>query len=135
MEDLLNGKKVLIVEGLTLSSQDIREALAAQGAHVFVAREVAAAFRLLDRIRFDAVVIDHSLHNEAVDLCIELRTESIPYVSCRAPNSWQGWSVRKREAEAVARKLENVFSRVAVDVTQPAGSSRQQSGASGASMH
>jgi hypothetical protein len=135
MEDLLNNKKVLIVEGLTLSSQEIREALAEQGAHVFVARGVAAAFRLLDRIRFDAVVIDHSLHNEAVDLCIELRTESIPYVSCRAPNSWQGWSVRKREADAVARKLDNIFSRVAVDVTQPAGSSRQQSGARGASMH
>ena len=111
MEDLLNGRKVLIVEGLTLSSQEIREALAEKRAHVFVARGVADAFRLLDRTSFDAVIIDHSLHNEAVDLCIELRTESIPYVSCRAPNSWQGWSVRRREAEAAARKLEDLFAR------------------------
>jgi response regulator RpfG family c-di-GMP phosphodiesterase len=134
MEDLLKGRKVLIVEGLTLASQDIREALAQQGAHVFVARGVAAAFRLLDRIRFDAVVIDHSLHNEAVDLCIELRTESIPYVSCRAPNSWQGWSVRKREAEAAARKLENIFSRAALDAMGVAGR-REGEASSGATMH
>jgi hypothetical protein len=134
MEDLLNGRNVLIVEGLTLSSQEIREALAEQGAHVFVAHGVAAAFRLLDGIRFDAVIIDHSLHNEAVDLCIELRTESIPYVSCRAPNSWQGWSVRKREAEAAARKLENLFSRAAGGAPGLAGS-REERPSSGATVH
>ena len=122
MEDLLNGRKVLIVEGLTLSSQEIREALAEKGAQVFVARGVAAAFRLLDRINFDAVIIDHSLHNEAVDLCIELRTESIPYVSCRAPNSWQGWSVRKREADAAVRKLEDLFARANSGPAEWAGS-------------
>ena len=135
MEDLLNGRKVLIVEGLTLSSQEIREVLANQGAHVFVAHGVAAAFRLLDRIRFDAVIIDHSLHNEAVDLCIELRTESIPHVSCRAPNSWQGWSVRKREAEAAARKLENLFSRAAVSSPGLVGSREERRPYSGANVN
>ena len=72
------------------------------------------AFRLLDRIRFDAVLIDHSLHNEAIDLCIELRSEGIPHVSCRAPNSWQGRSARKRDAEYAVEKLRGVLSRIPV---------------------
>jgi DNA-binding response OmpR family regulator len=78
MESILAGRKILIVEGLTLTSAEIREVLANEKAQAFVARDVAAAFRLLDRVRFDAVLIDHSLHNEAIDLCIELRTEGIP---------------------------------------------------------
>jgi hypothetical protein len=95
---------------------------------------VAAAFRLLDRISFDAVIIDHCLHNEAVDLCIELRTESIPYVSCRAPNSWQGWSVRKREADAAVRKLEGLFARAAVSAAEWGGRS-PPAGLDGARPH
>ena len=114
MESVLAGKKILIVEGLTLTSAEIREVLANEKAQAFVARDVAAAFRLLDRIRFDAALIDHSLHNEAIDLCIELRSEGIPHVSCRAPNSWQGRSARKRDAEYAVEKLRGVLSRVSV---------------------
>jgi hypothetical protein len=114
MESVLAGKNILIVEGLTLTSAEIKEVLANEKAQAFIARDVAAAFRLLDRVRFDAVLIDHSLHNEAIDLCIELRTEGIPHVSCRAPNSWQGWSARKRDAEYAVEKLRGVLSRVPV---------------------
>ena len=114
MESILAGRKILIVEGLTLTSAEIREVLANEKAQAFVARDVAAAFRLLDRVRFDAVLIDHSLHNEAIDLCIELRSEGIPHVSCRAPNSWQGWSARKRDAEYAVEKLRGVLSRIPV---------------------
>jgi soluble lytic murein transglycosylase-like protein len=114
MESILSGRKILIVEGLTLTSAEIREVLANEKAQAFVARDVAAAFRLLDRVRFDAVLIDHSLHNEAIDLCIELRSEGIPHVSCRAPNSWQGWSARKRDAEYAVEKLRGVLSRIPV---------------------
>ena len=114
MESVLAGKNILIVEGLTLTSAEIREVLANEKAQAFVARGVAAAFRLLDRVRFDAVLIDHSLHNEAIDLCIELRTEGIPHVSCRAPNSWQGWSARKRDAEYAVEKVTGVLGRVPV---------------------
>jgi hypothetical protein len=115
MESILAGRKILIVEGLTLTSAEIREVLANdEKAQAFVARDVAAAFRLLDRVRFDAVLIDHSLHNEAIDLCIELRSEGIPHVSCRAPNSWQGWSARKRDAGYAVEKLRGVLSRVSV---------------------
>jgi hypothetical protein len=114
MESVLAGKNILIVEGLTLTSAEIKERLADETAKAFVARGVAAAFRLLDRVRFDAVIIDHSLHNEAIDLCIELRTEGIPYVSCRAPNSWQGWSARKRDAEYAVEKLRGVLGRIPV---------------------
>ena len=114
MESILAGRKILIVEGLTLTSAEIREVLANEKAQAFVARDVAAAFRLLDRVRFDAVLIDHSLHNEAIDLCIELRSEGIPHVSCRAPNSWQGWSARKRDAGYAVEKLRGVLSRIPV---------------------
>jgi hypothetical protein len=114
MESVLAGKNILIVEGLTLTSAEIREGLANEKAQAFVARDVAAAFRLLDRVRFDAVLIDHSLHNEAIDLCIELRREGIPHVSCRSPNSWQGWSARKRDAEYAVEKLRGVLGRIPV---------------------
>jgi hypothetical protein len=128
MEGILAGKKILIVEGLTLTSAEIREGLANEMAQAFVARGVAAAFRLLDRVRFDAVIIDHSLHNEAIDLCIELRTEGVPYVSCRAPNSWQGWSARKRDAEYAVEKVRGVLSRIPVGYPEAAYSPKSMSG-------
>ena len=111
MDSVLAGKKILIVEGLTLTSAELREVLAEDKAQAFIARGVPSAFRLLDRIRVDAVVIDHSLHNEAIDLWVELRSQGIPYVCCRAPNSWQGWSARKRDAEYAVDKLRGVLSR------------------------
>jgi soluble lytic murein transglycosylase-like protein len=127
MESVLAGKNVLIVEGLMLTSAEIKEVLANEKAQAFVARDVAAAFRLLDRVRFDAVLIDHSLHNEAIDLCIELRIEEFPYISCRAPNSWQGWSARKRDAEYAVEKLQGVLSRM------PAPNAAKPSAATGLS--
>ena len=57
---------------------------------------------------------DPAAYNEAIDLCIELRSEGIPHVSCRAPNSWQGRSARKRDAEYAVEKLRGVLSRIPV---------------------
>ena len=104
-------KKYFVVEGLTLTSAEIREALLNQKAQAFVAHGVAAAFRLFDRVRFDAAIIDHSLYNESIDLCVELRTEGVPYVSCQAPNSWQGWAACKRDAEYAVDKVIGVLGR------------------------
>ena len=129
MEGILAGKNILIVEGLTLTSAEIREVLANEKAQGFVARGVSAAFRLLDRVRFDAVIIDRSLHNEAIDLCIELRTEGVPYVSCRAPNSWQGWSARKRDAEYAVEKLRGVLGRIPVTYPETASTTKSMGGA------
>jgi hypothetical protein len=111
MDSVIAGKKILIVEGLTLTSAEIREVLAKERAQAFIAHGVATAFRLLERIRVDAVIIDHSLHNEAIDLWVELRSQGIPYVSCREPNTWQSWSARKRDAEYAVDKLRGVLSR------------------------
>ena len=78
----------------------------------FVAHKVAAAFELLRRIRFDGAVIDQGLHNEAFDLCEELRAANIPYISCTTPHRLQGWDTRKRDAEHAVWKLAHVLSRV-----------------------
>ena len=125
MDSVLAGKKILIVEGLTLTSAEIREVLAEEKAQALIAHGVAAAFRLLERIRVDAVVIDHSLHNEAIDLWVELRSAGIPYVSCRAPNSWQSWSARKRDAEYAVDKLRGVLSHAPTHATASHASARR----------
>jgi hypothetical protein len=36
-------------------------------------------------------------------------------VFCRAPNRWQGWSARKRDAGYIVEKLRGVLSRIPVD--------------------
>ena len=83
-----------------------------EGATAFIAHNVSAAFHLVERIKFDGVILDYGLHNEAFDLCTELQAADIPYVSCRAPHRLQGWTTRKREAEHAVWKLGHVLSRV-----------------------
>jgi CheY-like chemotaxis protein len=111
MHDVLNGKKILVVEGSLIATEDLQEMLLQAGAAPFVAHNVSAAFHLVERIKFDGVILDHGLHNEAFDLCTELQAADIPYVSCRAPHRLQGWTTRKREAEYAVWKLGHVLSR------------------------
>lgn len=112
MHDVLNGKKILVVEGSLIASEELQEALHQAGARPFVAHNVSAAFHLVERIKFAGVILDHGLHNEAFDLCTELQAADIPYVSCRAPHRLQGWNARKREAEHAVCKLAHVLSRL-----------------------
>lgn len=112
MHEVLNGKKVLIVEGSLIASGDLQEALHQQGARPFIAHNVTAAFALVERIKFDGVIVDYGLHNEAFDFCTELQAVDIPYVSCKAPHRLQGWQARKRDAEHAAWKLAHVLSRL-----------------------
>jgi CheY-like chemotaxis protein len=110
MHEVLNGKKILVVEGSLIATEDLQEMLRQEGATAFVARNVSAAFNLIERIKFDGVVLDYGLHNEAFDLCTELQAADIPYVSCRAPHRLQGWSSRKRDAQHAVWKLGDILS-------------------------
>src|SRR5689334_10820766 len=111
MHDALKGKKILVVEGSLIATEDLQELLHQEGATPFVAHNISAAFHLVERIRFDGVILDYGLHNEAFDLCTELQAADIPYVSCQAPHRLQGWSARKRDAEHAVWKLAHVLSR------------------------
>jgi hypothetical protein len=112
MHGILDGKNILIVEGSTIATAEIQEALYQEGARPFLAHNVNAAFALVRRIRLDAAIIDQGLHNEAFDLCAALQAADIPYISCKAPHILQGWSARKRDAEHAAWKLGHLLSRV-----------------------
>jgi hypothetical protein len=111
MYDVLIGKKILLVEGSLIASEELRDALHLAGATPFVAHNVSAAFHLVERIKFDGVILDYGLHNEAFDLCTELQAADIPYVCCQAPHRLQGWNTRKRDAEHAVWKLAHVLSR------------------------
>jgi hypothetical protein len=111
MHDALKGKKILVVEGSLIASEELRDALYQEGATPFVAHTISAAFHLVERVKFDGVILDYGLHNEAFDLCTELLAADIPYVSCRAPHRLQGWNTRKRDAEQAVWKLAHVLSR------------------------
>ena len=126
MHDALKGKKILIVEGSLIATEDLQEMLHQEGASAIVAHNVSAAFHLMERIKFDGVFLDYGIHNEAFDLCTELQAADIPYVSCRAPHRLQGWTTRKREAEHAVWKLGHVLSRVDAAPTEMpiSGSSR-----------
>lgn len=112
MHESLKGKKILIVKGSLIASEALQEALASEGALPFLAHTVSHAFELVERIRFDGVIVDHGLHNEAFDLCTELQAADIPYVSCKAPHRLQGWEARKRDAQHAVWKLAHVLSRL-----------------------
>jgi hypothetical protein len=112
MHGTLHGKNILIVEGSLIATAEVQEALINEGARPFVAHNLPAAFELVRRLRLDGAIIDHSLHNEAFDLCTELQAVDTPYISCRTPQRAQGWSARKRDAEHAAWKLGHVLSRV-----------------------
>jgi DNA-binding response OmpR family regulator len=112
MHESLKGKKILIVKGSLIANEELQEALAQEGARPFLAHNVSHAFDLVERIRFDGVIVDHGLHNEAFDLCTELQAFDIPYIFCSAPHRLQGWQARKRDAEHAVCKLAHVLTRL-----------------------
>jgi hypothetical protein len=114
----LSGKKILIVEGSLLAGAELADAFGRCGARAHLTANVINAFSLLRRSQFDGVVIDHGLHNEAFDLCLELRDLGIPYISCKAPHRLQKAASLKRDADhAVWRLGDMVASRTDLDGT------------------
>jgi DNA-binding response OmpR family regulator len=89
MHNTLSGKKVLIVKGSLLVPFALEMALSERGARPTTATNIISAFSLIERERFDAVVIDKGLHNEAFDICAELKSFDIPYVLANAPHELQ----------------------------------------------
>jgi len=89
MHNKLSGKKVLIVKGSLLVPFALEMALAERGSKAITATNIISAFSLIERERFDAAVIDKGLHNEAFDLCAELKSFDIPYILANAPHELQ----------------------------------------------
>ncbi|WP_024275191.1 hypothetical protein [Hyphomicrobium sp. 802] len=89
MHNRLSGKKVLIVKGSLLVPFALEMALAERGAKAITATNIISAFSLIEHERFDAAVIDKGLHNEAFDLCAELKSFDIPYILADAPHEMQ----------------------------------------------
>lgn len=110
MERDLSGKTILIVEGSLLAGGELAEALSRCGARVHLTTNFINAFSLLRRISFDGAVIDQGLHNEAFDLCSELRELGIPYICCSAPHRLHRPTARKRDADQVVWRLDDIIS-------------------------
>lgn len=106
MERNLSGKKILIVEGSLLAGQDLEQAFIRAGAQVYLTANIISAFGLLRSVHFEGAVIDQGLHNEAFDICCELRELGIPEVCCAAPHRLQASAARQRDAEHVVRRLD-----------------------------
>ena len=49
--------------------------------------------------------MDHSLHNEAFDLCTEFQAIGIPHISASSPNHLQTEPSRKTHAEMLVSRL------------------------------
>lgn len=105
----LHGKTILVVEGSLLSSTELKQALENEGAAVCVTANLISAFNLLTRVRFDGAVIDQALHNEAFDLCTELRGLDTPYICCNAPHRLQGSAARQSAAVRAVEKLSRLM--------------------------
>jgi CheY-like chemotaxis protein len=105
----LTGKTILVVEGSLLSSAELKQALEDAGAAVCVTTNLISAFNLLARMRFDGAVIDQALHNEAFDLCTELRCLDTPYVCCNSPHRLQGSATRQAAAHKAVEKLSRLM--------------------------
>ena len=102
------GKTILIVEGSLLSGAELKETLEIAGAGVFITGNELSAFALLEKRAFDGAMIDYALHNEAFELCDELRALNIPYVCCNAPHKLQGAEARRAAARAAVDKLARI---------------------------
>lgn len=89
MHNEFSGKKVLIVKGSLLVPFALEMALAERGAKAITATNVISAFSLIERETFDAAVVDKGLHNEAFDLCAELKSLDVPYILASAPHEMQ----------------------------------------------
>ena len=59
----------------------------------------------IERQTFDGAVIDNGLHNQGFDLCTELRSLDVPYITCNAPHELQKPSAKKRDAKKVVASL------------------------------
>lgn len=105
MHNKLSGKKVLIVKGSLLVPFALEMALAERGARVITATNIISAFSLIEHETFDAAVIDKGLHNEAFDLCAELKSLSIPFVMADAPHELQRPAAQMAAACDLAAKL------------------------------
>jgi hypothetical protein len=82
---------------------------AVAGARAHLTANVINAFSLLRRSRFDAAVIEHGLHNEAFDLCLELRDLGIPYISCKSPHRLKKAASLKRDADHAVWRLGDIL--------------------------
>jgi len=114
MESQLNGKTILIVEGSSLAGDALVEAFRRAGARVYVTGNILCAFDIAARLSVDGAVLDHGMHNEVFELCEELRDARVPFVSCAAPHRLQGLEARRKEADHVVWRLENVMNSAAV---------------------
>src|SRR3954471_6376016 len=109
MQASLTGKNILIVKGSLLAHRDLERALVQRGAKVVTVTNLISAFGVLGRNRFDAAVLDKGLHNEAFDLCEELRALDVPYLTCATPHDLQTEPKREAAAKSVAATLEAEF--------------------------
>lgn len=105
MQNRLSGKKILIVKGSLLVPFALEMALAERGARAFTATNIISAFSLIERETFDAAVIDKGLHNEAYDLCAELKSFDIPYILATAPHELQKPAAQMSAACDLAAEL------------------------------
>lgn len=105
----LASKTILVFEGSLLSSAELKQALEDAGAAVCVTTNLISAFNLLARMRFDGAVLDQAMHNEAFDLCSELRCLDTPYVCCNAPHRLQGGAARQAAAQRAVEKLSRLM--------------------------
>lgn len=116
MPRTLAGKKILIFKGCLLAHRELELALTARGAEVVTVTNVISAFSVLDRMSFDAAVIDKGSHNQAFELIEELRALAIPLITSDAPHALQAEPRREAAAKSVAAALEATLSSAAHDV-------------------
>lgn len=119
MHHNLSGKKVLIVKGSLLVPFAVATALTKRGAKAVTATNVISAFSLIEREMFDAAVIDKGLHNEAFDLCAELKSLGVPYVLANAPHELQRPAMQMSAACDLVAELVSRLKACAADQTQP----------------
>lgn len=112
MERSFSGKNILVVEGSLLTGQELEQAFIRAGARVYLTTNIISAFGLLRAVHFDGAVIDQGLHNEAYNLCCELRELGIPEICCAAPHHLQASAARQRGAEHVVRRLDERIARL-----------------------
>jgi hypothetical protein len=103
----LGGKTILIVEGSVLAGAELADAFRRAGADVHLTTNIINAFNLLRREPFDGAVVDQGRHNEAFDLCSELRDLGIPYIGCVTPHRLQRAAMRARDADHVVGLLQS----------------------------
>lgn len=101
----LGGKTILIVEGSLLAGAELADAFHRAGAQVHLTTNIINAFNLLRREQFDGAVVDQGRHNEAFDLCGELKDLAVPYICCVAPHRLQKAATKKRDADHAVRQL------------------------------